>query len=344
MVGPFQSYKGSAGMLVVTGAAGFIGSNIVAALNAAGRRDVVAADNPQAPEQTSNLTDLHVQSFVPKDELAAWLSSHAGAVDGVIHMGACSDTTQTDRAFMLRNNLEYTRTLWNFCAQRQVRFVYASSAATYGDGSAGYDDAADARGLKPLNLYGESKHLFDLWALEQTQTPPGWAGLKFFNVYGPRERHKGRMASVAFHAFQQIRAGGRVKLFKSGRPEIPDGGQQRDFVYVRDTAAAALHCLRAPAEAVRGLYNVGTGRARTFADLVTAVFRAMNLEPRIDYIPMPADLEGRYQYFTEAKIARLRACGFAAPFHSVEEGVADYVRNHLLAEGRRDGVSKVPRL
>ena len=228
-------------MIIVTGAAGFIGSNIIAALNERGRGDILAVDNAEIPAETLHLHALKVQSFLARPDLPAWLEKNARAVDGIIHMGACSDTTQSDRAFMLSNNTDYTRKLWDFCAHHQKRFVYASSAATYGDGSLGYDDAADPKRLKPLNLYGESKQLFDLFALEQKQTPLGWAGLKFFNVYGPRENHKGRMASVAFHSFNQIRETGKVRLFKSDRPGIPDGGQQRDFIYVNDCVAAILH-------------------------------------------------------------------------------------------------------
>jgi ADP-L-glycero-D-manno-heptose 6-epimerase len=321
-------------MIVVTGAAGFIGSNIVAALNAAGQDDILAADNSEVHAATGNLHDLRIAMFLPKDDLAHFLRSNVRDVESVIHMGACSDTTATDRDFMMRNNFEYTRTLWDWCAQHGKRFVYASSAATYGDGSAGYDDESDPHIFKPLNLYGESKQLFDLHALAQKKCPAGWAGLKFFNVFGPREKHKGRMASVAFHSFNQIKASGKVKLFESDREGIPHGGQRRDFIYVKDCVAAVLHFLNAPEKQVNGLYNVGTGTARSFADLATAVFRAMELEPKIEYIPMPGDLKGKYQYFTQATTAKLRASGFTQPFHSLEDGVADYVRN-FLTEAKR---------
>ncbi|HYG77818.1 MAG TPA: ADP-glyceromanno-heptose 6-epimerase [Planctomycetota bacterium] len=312
-------------MIIVTGAAGFIGANIVATLNERGRTDILAVDNPDMPAETQYLHSLKVQHFLPKAELPAWLEKNAHAVDGIIHMGACSDTTNADRAFMLENNTKYTRKLWDFCTHQQKRFVYASSAATYGDGSNGYDDAADPKQLKPLNIYGESKQLFDLFALEQKSTPAGWAGLKFFNVYGPRENHKKRMASVAFHSFNQIKQSGKVKLFKSDRPGIPDGGQQRDFIYVKDCVAAVLHFFNAPKESAAGLYNVGTGQARSFADLARAVFRALKLELNIEYIDMPADLKGKYQYFTQATVEKLRGSGFTQPFHTLEDGVADYV-------------------
>jgi ADP-L-glycero-D-manno-heptose 6-epimerase len=312
-------------MIVVTGAAGFIGANLVAALNGRGEHEVVAVD-AGGPERTPYLASLRTSAYVERDELAAWLGRNAGRVRAVLHMGACSDTTNPDRAFMMANNLEYTRTLWKFCAANGVRFVYASSAATYGDGSAGYDDRCDPKTLKPLNVYGESKQLFDLWALEQRETPDGWAGLKFFNVYGPRESHKGRMASVAFHAYNQIRAAGKAQLFASDRMGIPDGGQQREFVYVKDVAAAVLWCMNATRERIGALFNVGTGRARSFGDLVRAVFAALNLPAKIEFIPMPADLKGKYQYFTEARMQKLRAAGFAHAFCSLEDGVRDYVR------------------
>jgi ADP-L-glycero-D-manno-heptose 6-epimerase len=228
---------------------------------------------------------------------------------------------------MLSNNLEYTRTLWHWCTRAEVPFVYASSAATYGDGAKGFDDESDPSHLAPLNLYGKSKHLFDLWALEQVTTPPRWAGLKYFNVYGPRESHKGRMASVAYHAYCQIRDGGRVRLFKSHRDGIPDGGQQRDFVFVEDAVAATLHFWTQPPspDSPNGLYNIGTGQARSFADLARAVFTARRLEPAIDYIPMPEDLRERYQYFTQARNTKLQRAGYEQPFHSIEDGVAKYV-------------------
>jgi len=311
-------------MIVVTGAAGFIGSNIVAALNA-GRDDIVAVDTQDALAG-GNLAGLRVQRSLSREELLESLPNFSKA-QAVVHMGACSDTTVTDREFVMRNNFEYTRTLWNFCAQHGVRFVYASSAATYGDGSAGYDDAADPKRLKPLNLYGESKQRFDLWALEQTITPPQWAGLKFFNVYGPREAHKQRMASMVFHSMNQIRERGTVRLFKSNDPKYPDGGQKRDFVYVKDAAAAVLHFLQTPKEKCNALFNVGTGKARTFNDLVTATFSAMNVPPKIEYIPMARDLVGKYQNFTEARIEKIRSSGFTQEFHSLENGVKDYVQH-----------------
>ena len=319
-------------MIVVTGAAGFIGANIISALNAEGQTDIVAVDVSR--DATPYLKSMQIAEFVERDAFSSWFQQHAAKVRFVVHMGACSDTTLTDRAFMMRNNLDYTRELWTLCAKHAIRFVYASSAATYGDGSNGYDDASDPHALKPLNIYGESKQLFDLWALEQKLVPKGWAGLKFFNVYGPHEDHKRRMASVALHAFHQINETGAVRLFASDRAGIPDGGQQRDFIYVKDVVAAVLHCASAPVEKINALFNVGTGIARSFADLATAVFRAMNLEPNIQYIPMPKDLSGKYQYFTEAKMSKLRASGLTKPFHSLEDGVSDYI-NHLKSAAQK---------
>lgn len=326
-------------MIVVTGAAGFIGSVTAARLAGGGRGPVVAVDAfGEAPDTRrigGYLSRIETAAQVDRDELPAWLAKEGPAVKAIVHLGACSDTTATDRAFMMRNNLEYTKTLWRWCTQARVPFLYASSAATYGDGSAGYDDEADPARLKPLNLYGESKHLFDLWALQESDTPPRWAGFKYFNVYGPNEGHKGRMASVALHAWKQVKETGRVRLFKSHREGIPDGGQKRDFVYVADAVDATLHFLDAPASAAapNGLYNVGTGQARTFADLAKAVFAALGLAPKIEYFDMPEDLRAQYQYFTQAAVAKLRRAGFTRPFRSIEEGVKEYV-TRLEAEAK----------
>jgi len=322
-------------MIIVTGAAGFIGANLVAALVARGEKDLVAADafrssgaGPDAPRRETRYLDAWpLRRRVDKEKLRAWLGRYGKTTRAVFHLGACTDTTVQDVEWVLRNNLEYSRVLWQWCTRARVPFIYASSAATYGDGSRGFDDEADPSHLKPLNLYGKSKHLFDLWALEQGETPPRWAGLKYFNVYGPREEHKGRMASVAFHAYRQIRERGEARLFESCRPDVPHGGQRRDFVFVEDAVAATLHFLDAPAlgQAPNGLYNVGTGTARTFEDLAKAVFAALSLPPKIAYIPMPEDLRERYQHFTQATTAKLCRAGFTQPFHSLEDGVRKYV-------------------
>lgn len=328
-------------MIVVTGASGFIGSNVVAELNRRGCGPVVAVDEYPAlrgcrdtsqvdvrPRYGDRLSLAHTVDF---RDLLPWLELHGDAVDAVVHLGACSDTTVTDRDFVMSVNLEYTQAVWEWCCERQCPLVYASSAATYGDGALGYDDTCDPGCYRPLNLYGESKQLFDLWALRQPVTPPRWAGLKYFNVYGPHEEHKGRMASVVYHSFGQILETGQVRLFKSHREGICDGGQQRDFIYVGDAVAATLHLLETPAStsAANGLYNIGTGTARTFSDLARAVFQALGRTPAIQYVPMPEDLRSRYQYFTEANIQKLQAAGFTQRFHGLEDGVRRYVHEHL---------------
>lgn len=320
-------------MIVVTGASGFIGSNVAQQLIAQGE-DVVAVDHYPpgeggAPARHRYLDGLRVKAFVDRDDLHVWLANAGPALRGVIHLGACSDTTVTDREYVMRVNYEYTRAVWNFCARERVPLVYASSAATYGDGSKGWDDEGDPYKLEPLNLYGESKHRFDLWALEQPleKQPPRWAGVKYFNVYGPNEKHKARMASVVFHSFHQIRSFGKVTLFQSHREGIPHGGQQRDFVFVADAVDATLRLLRAPvsAAAPNGLYNVGTGTARTFADLARAVFAAMGRPPLIDFVPTPESIRDKYQYFTQATVAKLKRAGLDRPFASLEDGVRRYV-------------------
>ncbi|MEE9124502.1 MAG: ADP-glyceromanno-heptose 6-epimerase [candidate division NC10 bacterium] len=321
-------------MIVVTGAAGFIGSNVVAALNARRRADIVAVDRFRDVSKARPYLDgLQIQARVDKDDLSRWLGEEGGDVEAIIHEGACTDTTVTDRATVMAMNTEYTRMLWEWCLRAGTPLVYASSAATYGNGAHGYDDEADPRALEPLNLYGESKQLFDCWALKQSRTPPRWAGIKYFNVYGPHEDHKGRMASVVYHAYHQIRDTGKVRLFTSHKEGYADGGQQRDFVFVDDAVEATLHLLETPVSggAPNGLYNVGTGQARTFAALGQAVFAALGREPNIEYFPMPEDLRERYQYFTQAKVEKLRRSGFTRAFRSLEEGVRAYVR-YLEAE------------
>jgi ADP-L-glycero-D-manno-heptose 6-epimerase len=331
-------------MIVVTGASGFIGSNLVAELNRRGRSDLLVVDDyprlrgTERPAPSSSgeryVHRLRVSGLLDMHDLMRWLDHAGSRVEAIVHLGACSDTTVTDRDWVMQVNTQYTQRLWEWCSRSQRPLVYASSAATYGDGSAGYDDRPAPDRYCPLNLYGESKHLFDLWALRQSAAPPRWAGLKYFNVYGPHEEHKGRMASVVYHGFQQIRETGTIQLFQSHRDGFPDGGQKRDFVFVQDVVDATLHFLTAPASAESGLYNVGVGRARTFADLATAAFAALGLPPRIEYIPMPEDLRNRYQYFTEAKIEKLRSAGFERPMCSLEEGVRQYVQNHLVKESK----------
>lgn len=316
-------------MIAVTGANGFIGTNLVVALNRAGRDDVIAVDRFNPPRYVDA---VRVARRIDADAFADWLRREGRAVEAIYHLGACSDTTVTDRRFVMANNDEYTRALWRWCADAGCPLVYASSAATYGDGSRGFDDTADPAQYRPMNLYGESKQRFDLWAREQSRTPPRWVGIKYFNVYGPFEAHKDRMASMAFHWFNQIRDGGVARLFKSYREGIADGEQQRDFVYVQDAVDATCHLMNG-AGVRSGLYNVGTGRARTFADLARAVFAAVQKEPELVFVDMPEDLRPQYQYFTQAPIGKLRKAGFDRPFSSLEDGVRFYVEDRLAREG-----------
>ena len=320
-------------MIVITGGAGMIGSMIAWHLNTVLERDdLVIVDRLQHAEQWQNLVHRQYANYLDKDELFDWLET-ANGIDAVIHMGAISATTERDFNKLAQDNIRYSQRLWAWCAEHQVPFLYASSAATYGDGEQGYDDNADdIDQLRPLNGYGYSKQFFDQCALRQVRlqrpAPPQWCGFKFFNVYGPNEYHKERMASVALHSFHQFREHGTVKLFKSHKAGYEDGMQLRDFVYVKDAAAAVVHFLQQPAHS--GIYNIGTGQARAFKDLATAVMSSMDRTPSITYIDMPQDLHGKYQYFTEANVGRLRAAGFNTPFHTLEEGVRDYVQNYLL--------------
>jgi ADP-L-glycero-D-manno-heptose 6-epimerase len=316
-------------MIVITGGAGMIGSMIAWQLNQQGRDDLVIVDRQKHAEQWQNLCHRRYAEYLDKDELTAWLESGV-QVDAIIHMGAISATTERDWNRLLEDNIRYSQSLWNWCAERGIPFLYASSAATYGAGTSGYDDIG-IDNLRPLNAYGYSKQFFDQWALRQSEVgnaPPLWAGFKFFNVYGPNEYHKERMASVAFHSFNQFRDTGTVKLFKSDRPEVEDGMQRRDFVYVKD--AASVVCWFLQGAAPSGIYNLGTGRARAFKDLATAVMVSCGREPHITWIDMPDDLKGKYQYYTQADMAKLRAAGYDKPFHTLEEGVRDYVQNYLL--------------
>jgi len=319
------------GTIIVTGGAGFIGANIVRELNTRGADDVVIVDRLRDGDKWRNLVGLRFEDLVDKDAFRddVIIDDVPWDVDAVVHMGACSSTTETDADYLADNNYRYTRDLCEWCLRRGVRFVYASSAATYGDGSLGYsDDEAATPGLRPLNMYGYSKHMFDLWAL-RSGLFDRIVGLKYFNVYGPLEDHKGDMRSVVNKAYGQIVETGRVGLFRSYRPEYPDGGQVRDFVYVRDAVDVTLHFLED--RDTGSLFNCGTGQARSWTDLANATFVAAERTPDIEFIDMPATLRERYQYHTEADLARLRAAGYAKPFTSLEDGVRDYVCGHLAA-------------
>ncbi|MFO7368748.1 MAG: ADP-glyceromanno-heptose 6-epimerase [Bacteroidales bacterium] len=319
-------------MIVITGAAGFIGSNLTGFMNTNGATDLVLVDDFSSEQKNRNLTGKNYSLQVNRDHFETWIDKNHSDVEFVIHLGARTNTAEFDKAIFDRLNLGYSKMVWKACTERKLPLVYASSAATYGDGELGYNDDHDVvNRLIPLNPYGESKNDFDKWILSQPDKPPFWAGLKFFNVYGPNEYHKGRMASVIFHAFNQIRETGRMKLFRSHKPGIPDGGQSRDFVYVKDLVNVIYWFYEnRPAS---GIYNLGTGKARTFLDLTRATFRAMDLEPAIDFIDTPIDIRDKYQYFTEARMDKLINAGYQKPFTTLEEGVDDYVRNYL-ADGK----------
>lgn len=315
-------------MLVVTGAAGFIGSCLVSRLNAEGETQIVAVDDFSHEEKAPNLEGKKILQRIHRDDFEAWFRAHAKEVKAVFHIGARTDTTEFDKSIFDRLNVEYSKMVWQICAANSIPLIYASSAATYGLGEFGYDDDHSVvEKLKPLNPYGDSKNEFDKWALAQNETPPHWYGLKFFNVYGPNEYHKARMASVIFHAFNQISANGSMKLFRSHKPEYTDGGQLRDFIYVKDLVDVIWFLYSK--EPASGIYNLGTGKARTFLDLARSTFRAMNKEEAISFIDTPADIRDKYQYFTEANMKKLIAAGYEKPFTSLEEGVKDYVQNYL---------------
>lgn len=318
-------------MIVVTGAAGFIGSCLVSRLNSEGYSDIILVDDFSKQEKANNLTGKLYSEKVERNSFFSWLEKNNSRVKFVFHLGARTDTTEFDTSVFDELNLNYSKKIWSLCTRFSIPLVYASSAATYGLGEYGYeDDHQVVEKLKPLNPYGESKNEFDKWALKQKEKPPFWAGLKFFNVYGPNEYHKGRMASVVFHAFRQVQQMGSVKLFRSHHPDYKDGGQLRDFIYVKDVVEVCLFMMtgRPPS----GLYNLGTGKARTFSDLALSVFNALEKKPYINFIDTPADIRDKYQYFTQANMNKLRAAGYQKPFYTLEEGIKDYVRQYLVQE------------
>jgi ADP-L-glycero-D-manno-heptose 6-epimerase len=322
-------------MIVVTGASGFIGSCLIGRLNKDRFFDVVAVDDfnglsthPSHERSGINLRDKQIAAQVDRSVFHEWLRANEDQVDFVFHIGARTDTTEFDSNVFDSLNLNYTKELWKICAEFAIPMVYASSAATYGGGELGYnDDHSIIPQLKPLNPYGESKNDFDIWALQQESSPFFWAGLKFFNVYGPNEYHKGRMASVIFHAYNQISEKGSMKLFRSHRPDFADGGQMRDFIYVKDVVEVCMFLMHHRKNS--GIYNLGSGQARSFNDLALASFQAMGKVPSIEFVDTPADIRDKYQYFTEANMAKLISIGYNNPFHTLEEGVHDYVTNYL---------------
>jgi ADP-L-glycero-D-manno-heptose 6-epimerase len=322
-------------MILVTGGAGFIGSNIAAML-AEGGRDVTICDRFGTDQKWRNVAKIDIGDVIPPELLSHWVAQQKGNIDAIVHMGAISSTTETDVDLIIRENYRLSRALWEFAAREGVPLIYASSAATYGDGSAGFDDDGSPDGLaklRPLNPYGWSKHLFDRFVAREVesgaQLPPQWVGLKFFNVYGPNENHKGSMKSVVAQIYPRAAAGEAVTLFRSHNPKFSDGGQMRDFIYVRDCADVVAWLI--DNTETSGLFNLGTGKARTFLDLARAVFAAMNRKPEIAYADTPIEIRDKYQYFTEAKMERLRTAGYERAFTSLEDGVSDYVQRYLSA-------------
>ena len=316
-------------MIVVTGAAGFIGSCLIGELLRDGWADIVAVDDFSRADKAPNLEGKKLTAKVDRKEFLHWLDRNEKLVQFIFHLGARTDTTEFDRRIFDELNVKYSQDVWERCVKYGIPLVYASSGATYGEGELGYSDDHDLPfKLKPLNPYGESKNDFDKWALSQERKPYFWAGLKFFNVYGPNEYHKGRMASVVFHAFNQIQANGGMKLFRSHRPDFKDGEQLRDFVYVKDVCSVCIFLMQHRKGS--GIYNLGSGTARTFLDLARSTFNALGKPEKIEFIDTPIDIRDKYQYFTEAKMEKLRSIGYDKPFTSLEDGVEDYVKNYLL--------------
>lgn len=311
-------------MIVVTGAAGFIGSYLIHRLNQDNFNAIIAVDKFENEEKNKNLIGLKIKEKVDRDQFLGWLDQNYETIEFIFHIGARTDTAEFDIALLNKLNTQYTKDIWARCCQYQIPLVYASSAATYGLGENGYDDdESKIHLLKPLNPYGQSKQDFDVWALAQKEKPFFWVGLKFFNVYGPNEYHKGRMASVIWHAYNQIMKTGKMKLFKSHNPEFKDGEQMRDFVYVKDVAEVCMFFMHHRKNS--GIYNLGSGKARTFVDLTKAVFKALGKKENIEFIDTPADIRDKYQYFTEANMEKIKKTGYDKSFTTLEQGVQEYV-------------------
>ncbi|RVU26765.1 ADP-glyceromanno-heptose 6-epimerase [Sandaracinomonas limnophila] len=316
-------------MIIVTGAAGFIGSCLISKLNSLNFNYIIAVDDFSNEEKNKNLVGKKIKEYVNRDNFFEWIDSNYNEIEFCFHIGARTDTTEFDKSIFDKLNFNYSKTVWNKCIEYQIPLVYASSAATYGLGELGYEDNESLiPQLKPLNPYGDSKNDFDVWALQQNEKPFFWAGLKFFNVYGPNEYHKGRMASVIFHTFNQVKNTGAMKLFKSHRSDFADGMQARDFIYVKDLIDVCIFLMYHRKNS--GIYNLGSGKARTFLDLVNATFKAINKESNISYIDIPEDIRETYQYFTEANMNKLKQIGYIKAFTSLEDGVEDYVKNYLI--------------
>jgi ADP-L-glycero-D-manno-heptose 6-epimerase len=311
-------------MIIVTGAAGFIGSYLIQRLNQDNFNAIIAVDKFDNEEKNKNLVGLKIKEKIDRDQFLSWLDTNYETVEFIFHIGARTDTAEFDLNLLNKLNTQYTKDIWTRCCNYQIPLVYASSAATYGLGESGYDDdESKISQLKPLNPYGQSKQDFDVWALGQKEKPFFWVGLKFFNVYGPNEYHKGRMASVIWHAYNQIKKTGKMKLFKSHNPDYKDGEQMRDFVYVKDVAEVCMFFMHHRKNS--GIYNLGSGTARTFLDLVKAVFKTLGQPENIKFIDTPADIRDKYQYFTEAKMEKLKGIGFGKEFTNMEDGVREYV-------------------
>lgn len=317
-------------MIIVTGAAGFISSNLIARLNNEGHKDLILVDDFTKNEKEKNYSSKSYIDKIERSSFLEWLDKNYTSTDFIFHLGARTDTTEFDKKVFDNLNLGYSQEIWKRCTEHNIPLVYASSAATYGMGEFGYDDSHTIiPNLKPLNPYGESKNEFDKWVLQQNKTPDFWTGLKFFNVYGPNEYHKGRMASVIFHAFNQISKTSAMKLFRSHNPDFKNGEQKRDFVYVKDVADVMIFLMNHKKNS--GIYNLGTGKARTFLDLVKNTFKSMGVKESISFIDTPEDIRDKYQYFTEANMAKLRNIGYNKEFTSLENGVEDYVKNYLAS-------------
>lgn len=318
-------------MIILTGVSGFIGSCLLTELNKIGfERDVVVVDDFYKLYKDKNTDHKSVREWMHRDIFLDWFEKTSQKIDFVLHLGARTDTTLMEKSIFDQLNLGYSQRIWNVCVRQQIPLIYASSAATYGDGSQGFDDDHDKLSmLEPLNPYGESKHQFDVWALSQKERPPFWIGCKFFNVYGPNEYHKARMASVIYHTFLQIKSSGSMKLFKSHRADYQHGHQLRDFIYVKDILEMIKHFLF-DVTIESGLYNFGTGTARTFLDLANGTFEAIGIAPKIDYVDIPVDIRSTYQYFTEAKMQKVINTGYSKPFWTLEDGIEDYVNGYLV--------------
>ena len=322
-------------MIIVTGAAGFIGSQLVGWLNQEGFNDIVLVDDfmdqLKGKKKQHNYINCNYNSLVDRNKFPQWLKENENQVQFIFHLGARTDTTEMNVELLNELNLNYSKEIWNLCVEFGLALVYASSAATYGNGSNGYLDSHDVvNNLQPLNPYGDSKNEFDKWALQQESKPYFWAGLKFFNVFGPGESHKNRMASVVLHTFRQVSETGKMQLFRSHNPNYKDGEQSRDFVYVKDVCRVCFHMMINRLNTPSGLYNLGSGKARSFLDLVNATFHSMGVDPNVEFIDTPEDIRDNYQYFTEADLTKLQNAGYTQEFTSLEDGINDYVSNYLM--------------